>query len=124
MSFSFILRLQDLNNYNNLYKSKKILSVPVQVEVLNGCGLAGAADKVTNFLRIRKFDVVQMGNYRTFDIDESIVIDRKGNIKIAEDIADSLGINRHNVIQQVNKTYLLDVSVVVGKDYKQLMLKN
>ncbi|MCH8329267.1 MAG: hypothetical protein IIB81_02650 [Nanoarchaeota archaeon] len=47
-----------------------------------------------------------MGNYRTFDIDESIVIDRKGNIKIAEDIADSLGINRHNVIQQVNKNYL------------------
>ena len=121
MSFSFILRLQDLNNYNNLYKSKKILSVPVQVEVLNGCGLAGAADKVTNFLRIRKFDVVQIGNYRTFDIDESIVIDRKGNIKIAEDIADSLGINRHNVIQQVNKNYLLDVSVVVGKDYKQLI---
>lgn len=121
MSFSFILRLQDLNNYNNLYKSKRILSVPVQVEVLNGCGLAGAADKVTNFLRIRKFDVVQIGNYRTFDIDESIVIDRKGNIKIAEDIADALGINRHNVIQQVNKNYLLDVSIIVGKDYKQLI---
>ncbi|MCH8170794.1 MAG: LytR C-terminal domain-containing protein [Bacteroidetes bacterium] len=97
------------------------MSKPVQVEVLNGCGLAGAADKVTNFLRNKKFDVVQMGNYRTFDIDESIVIDRKGNIKIAEDIADSLGINRHNVIQQVNKNYLLDVSVVVGKDYKQLI---
>lgn len=121
MSFSLILKLQNLNSYNKLDNSKRILSKPVQVEVLNGCGLAGAADKVTNFLRNKKFDVVQMGNYRTFDIDESIVIDRKGNIKIAEDIADSLGINRHNVIQQVNKNYLLDVSVVVGKDYKQLI---
>ena len=121
MSFSLILKLQNLNSYNKLDNSKRILSKPVQVEVLNGCGLAGAADKVTNFLRNKKFDVVQMGNYRTFDIDESIVIDRKGNIKIAADIADSLGINRHNVIQQVNKNYLLDVSVVVGKDYKQLI---
>ena len=121
MSFSLILKRQKLNSYNKLDNSKRILSKPVQVEVLNGCGLAGAADKVTNFLRNKKFDVVQMGNYRTFDIDESIVIDRKGNIKIAEDIADSLGINRHNVIQQVNKNYLLDVSVVVGKDYKQLI---
>ena len=49
------------------------------------------------------------------------MIERKGNNKIDEDIADSLGINRHNVIQQVNKNYLLDVSVVVGKDYKQLI---
>jgi len=121
MSFSLILKLQNLNSYNKLDSSKKILSTPVQVEVLNACGTAGAADKVTNFLRNRKFDVVQMGNYRTFDIDESIVIDRKGNMKTAEDIADSLGINKLNVIQQVNKNYLLDVSIIVGKDYKKLI---
>ena len=124
MSFSFILKLQNLNNNNKFGNSKKILSKPVQVEVLNGCGIAGAADKVTNFLRSRKIDVVQMGNYKTFDIDESIVIDRKGNIKTAEHIADALGISRQNVIQQVNKNYLLDASIVVGKDYKQLLLKN
>ena len=124
MTFSLILKLQNLNSSESIINSKKNISKPVQVEVLNGCGTAGAADKVTNFLRDRKFDVVQMGNYRTFDIDESIVIDRKGNIKTAEDIADSLGINRLNVIQQVNKNYLLDVSIIVGKDYKKLMLKN
>ncbi|HED07225.1 MAG TPA: LytR family transcriptional regulator [Ignavibacteria bacterium] len=121
MSFSLILKLQNLNGYNKSDNSKKVLSTPVQVEVLNGCGIAGAADNVTNFLRDRKFDVVQMGNYRTFDIDESIVIDRKGNMKTAENIADSLGINRLNVIQQVNKNYLLDVSIIVGKDYKKLI---
>lgn len=121
MSFSLILKLQNLNGYDKSDNSKKVLSTPVQVEVLNGCGIAGAADNVTNFLRDRKFDVVQMGNYRTFDIDESIVIDRKGNMKTAENIADSLGINRLNVIQQVNKNYLLDVSIIVGKDYKKLI---
>ncbi len=121
MSFSLILKLQNLNGYNKSDNSKKVLSTPVQVEVLNGCGIAGAADNVTNFLRDRKFDVVQMGNYRTFDIDESIVIDRKGNMKTAENIADSLGINKLNVIQQVNKNYLLDVSIIVGKDYKKLI---
>jgi len=130
MSFSLILKLQNLNNYGNLTKSKKDILKPVQVEVLNGCGVVGAAAKVTNFLRDKKIDVVQIGNYRILDIDsstvidESIVIDRRGNFKIAENIADSMGIDRENVIQQINKKYLLDASVIVGKDYKKLILKN
>ncbi len=130
MSFSLILKLQNLNNYGNLTKSKKDILKPVQVEVLNGCGVDGAAAKVTNFLRDKKIDVVQIGNYRILDIDssividESILIDRRGNFKIAENIADSMGIDRENVIQQINKKYLLDASVIVGKDYKKLILNN
>jgi len=123
MTVSLIIKLQNLNELKNNTDNKNISNKPIQVEVLNGCGVSGAADNVTNYLRNMNYDVVQMGNYRTFDIEESIIIDRKGNYKIAEDIADSLGIKKANVIQQINKNYLLDISIIVGKDYKHIAVK-
>lgn len=92
----------------------------IQIEVLNGCGVAGVADKFTNFLRVNKFDVIQSGNYSSFDVDKSMVIDRMGNMANAEKAALMLGIKKEYVIQQINKNYFLDVTLVIGKDYNQL----
>ncbi len=92
----------------------------IQVEVANGCGVKGIADRFTDFLRHREYDVVHTGNYYTFDIDKSIVIDRIGNMANAYKIAKVLGVKKENVIQQVNKEYFLDVTVVIGKDYFKL----
>lgn len=92
----------------------------VQVEVLNGCGVSGIADKITGFLRNNNFDVVQVGNYTSFDMDKSIVIDRTGNRANAKKVAAALGISEKNIVQQINNDYLLDCSVVIGKDYFRL----
>ncbi len=90
------------------------------MEVLNGCGLLGAADKYTDYLRRCRFDVVQIGNYISYDIEKSIVIDRTGNMFNAFKVADSLGIDYKNVIQQMSSKYFLDVSLVIGKDFNSL----
>lgn len=87
---------------------------------MNGCGAAGVAEKFTDYLRKEKFDVVQIGNYISFDIDKSLVIDRTGNMANAEKVAAALGIDKKNVIMQKNDDSFLDVSVVIGKDYKNL----
>jgi len=92
----------------------------VQVEVLNGCGVSGIADKITEYLRNNNFDVVQVGNYTSFDMDKSIVIDRTGNKINAKKVAAALGINEKNIVQQINSDYLLDCSIVIGKDYFSL----
>mgnify|MGYP001230998076 CR=1 FL=1 len=92
----------------------------IQIEVLNGCGVSGVADKFTNFFRANKFDVIQSGNYQSFDVDKSMVIDRIGNMANAEKAAALLGIKKENIIQQINKNYFLDVTFVIGKDYNQL----
>ena len=93
----------------------------IQVEVLNGCGVTGIADKFMDLLREKKFDVVNLGNYRSFDIDKTIVIDRSGKIKNAEYLAEVIGIDKWNVIQQKNKNYFLDVSLIIGKDYNNFL---
>ncbi len=114
--FSKLLIIKDnLSSENN-----KKTSAIVQVEVLNGCGVSGIADKITDFLRKNNFDVVQTGNYTSYNMDKSLVIDRSGNKANAEKVADALGIDKKNIVEQLNNDYLLDCSIVIGKDYFQL----
>lgn len=92
----------------------------IQLDLLNGCGEPGAASKCTSYLRARGFDVVEMRNYKTFDVSESLVIDRSGNIETAKKVAYALGVKERNIIQQINHDYFVDVSVVVGRDFVTL----
>lgn len=92
----------------------------IQVEVLNGCGVSGLGEKFTDYLRRHKIDVVQTGNYISFEIEKTLVIDRSGNISNANKIAALLGVEKDNVLQQLNEEYFLDVSIVIGKDYQKL----
>jgi len=92
----------------------------IQIDVLNGCGVAGVASTFTSYLRSRGYDVVEIGNYRTYDVPESIVIDRIGNFENAKKVAYALGIKENNVIQQINHDYFLDATVIIGKDFKKL----
>ena len=92
----------------------------IQLDVLNGCGVPGAGTSMTAYLRARGFDVVEYRNYRSFDVRESLVIDRAGNRENAEKVAYALGIGKGNVIQQINQDYYVDVSVLIGRDYPTL----
>jgi hypothetical protein len=95
-------------------------SAVIQVDVLNGCGIGGAASASTSYLRARGFDVVEIRNYKTFDVQESLVIDRRGELEYARRVAYALGISKKNIVQQINDDYYVDVSVVVGRDYASL----
>ena len=94
----------------------------VQLDVLNGCGAKGAAMKFTNFLRANGFDVVEMKNYKSSHVNETMVVDRVGDLRIAKQVATALGIKEKNIIQQINPDYYVDVSVIIGKDYTELGL--
>ena len=110
----------DNSEIKNVLKHKKNM----QIEVLNGCGVDGVADMFTDSLRKKNIDVVNTGNYRSYNIDNSIVIDRTGIIINAEYLAEIIGIDNKQVIQQKNKNYFLDVTLIIGKDYKQLFKNN
>jgi hypothetical protein len=95
--------------------------VKIQVEVLNGCGVSGVAEKLTAYLRTNNIDVVNLGNYRSFEIENSIIICRNEKINNAEIVAAIVGLDSQNIIQQINPDYLLDVTFVLGKDYRDLI---
>jgi len=120
MVYSLVTKFQNLTGTKNDSENKITASAIVQVEVLNGCGVPGIADRFTDYLRKKNFDVVQTGNYISFDMDKSLVIDRTGNKANAKKVADALGVESKNIIQQINDDYFLDVSIIIGKDYNLL----
>lgn len=92
----------------------------IQIDLLNGCGVPGAAQTFTRYLRARGYDVVEMKNYKTFDVKESLVIDRSGNVELAKKVAYALGVSEKDIVQQINHDYFVDVSVVIGKNFSLL----
>jgi len=96
----------------------------IQVEVLNGCGVAGVGDGLTDVLRSKGIDVVKTGNYRSFDVDNTFIVDRTGKIETAEKVADSLNLDKRFVISEKNKNLFLDLTIIIGKDYKNYFQKS
>jgi hypothetical protein len=92
----------------------------IQIDVLNGCGASGAATTFTGYLRARGFDVVEISNYKSFDMKETLVVDRTGDGTAAEKVAYALGVGKDHIIHQINRDYFVDVSVVIGLDYGSL----
>jgi hypothetical protein len=102
--------------------SSEFVGEIIQIEVLNGSGVSGLASSFTKKLRNSGFDVVESGNFETYDIQETLVIDRSGFIENAKRVANALGVKEKNIIQQLAPSYYLDATIVIGSDYKQLKL--
>ena len=94
----------------------------IQVEVLNGCGEPGIGQLVMRFLREQGFDVVHIDNADHFGYRETIVLDRRGGngpSEAARAVGGALG--TPNVLLQQNDERMVDVSVVIGRDYNELL---
>ena len=92
----------------------------IQVEVRNACGADGVAGTTMRFLRQHGFDVVEVGDHESFDVETSTVIDRVGDMEAAHKIAAALGIDDEHVVQDIQPGYYLDASVLIGRDYETL----
>lgn len=95
-------------------------NLTIQLDVQNGTNENGVASKITEYLRKNGIDVVEIGNYKSKDIERTLVIDRKGDKNKAVKVAKVLGVNEKSIIQQLNNSLYLDVTVVIGKDFNEL----
>ena len=95
-------------------------SAPLQIEVLNGCGVSGIAAEFTEYLRRQGFDVVKTDNYESFNVLETVIIDRRNKTERITKIAKSLGLDSSRILKEINEAYLIDATVILGKDYKRL----
>jgi len=95
-------------------------NLTIQLDVQNGTSENGAASRFTDYLRMNGIDVVEIGNYKSKDIDKTLIIDRIGDKNKAKKVAMLLGVSDRNIIQQTNNSLYLDVSVVIGKDFIEL----
>jgi len=96
----------------------------ITVQVLNGCGVQGLANDITQYLRNKNFDVVDWGNYQGgWDLEQTLVLDRVSlESKYAKKVAKELGVNKNQVAPQLEDSVQLMVTVIIGTDYQKLKI--
>ncbi|HEV8537900.1 MAG TPA: LytR C-terminal domain-containing protein [Bacteroidota bacterium] len=119
--FSFAFMTKNDTSSGGEGNQAKPLKV-IQLDVLNGSRIRGAAARVTSHLRTGGFDVVEMKNYKMNNVHQTVVIDRVGNLASAHRVARALGVSEKNVVQQINPDYFVDVSVIIGEDFSSLKI--
>jgi hypothetical protein len=88
------------------------LTEEVRVEVLNGCGLEGAAGKAKERLESNGYTVVAVGNATNFDYKHTILLAPESNEERAKRIKELFGMED----DKIEKTDY-HVKVIIGDDY-------
>ena len=95
----------------------------VKVEVLNGCGVPGLAKEVADFLRTKGYDVIDITNAENYDFTRTIILDRTSEkAEHALNVASTLGLEEKDAFSELSSGRGLDVTVIIGKDFRRLAL--
>ena len=95
------------------------LSERIKVEVLNGVGEQGLAQRVSRGFRDLGFDVVAIGNADELERGETRVLDRSGRDGAAREVAQKLGLDSISVA--LDPELFLDVTVIVGQNWRETL---
>ncbi|MFH0920026.1 MAG: LytR C-terminal domain-containing protein [Fibrobacterota bacterium] len=85
------------------------------IQILNGTGKPGAAQVVSGFLRVKGFDVKEIGNAPDWNYEETMVVSRVRDMETARRVAEAL--QTQNCLKIRSDTRQFDVTVFVGRDY-------
>ncbi|MCK9181568.1 MAG: LytR C-terminal domain-containing protein [Fibrobacteraceae bacterium] len=97
----------------------EVRQTPGDIQILNSCGIPGAAAKMRDYLRSQGFDVVELNDDRLWNYEETIIALRNPHWAGAEALAKAL--HTTNVIPLKNKRKMVDATVYIGKDFEQLI---
>ena len=113
-------RSQDLEKLLVINEYEKTTGHRIRVEVLNGCGVRGLADKYTNLLRNKGFDVILSGNADHFKYTNTEVILRRGDRTLAIEVALLMDVPTDNIVEKFNDLLDCDVTIIIGRDFENL----
>jgi hypothetical protein len=86
----------------------------IKVKVLNASGVPGIAKKIRQLLVREGVSVVEFGTYPDVVLEESVIINQKGDIDSVKKISELTGINR--IYHIIDTTQLHSVLFIAGKD--------
>lgn len=96
----------------------------LRIQVLNGCGIDGAAGKMAEFIKANStpqfvLDVYDVSNHKSFEHSESQLLVREATAAETEAVAELLGFPESRVIQKKLDDNFLDINftVLVGEDF-------
>lgn len=92
----------------------------VSVEILNGCGVSGVAALFKDIVHEKTFDVLNTENAAHFRYENTIIIARTENTDAAYKLAKELGIDRDRVSIEKDVSLAVDITMIIGRDYKSI----
>ena len=99
-----------------------VMSVPGTVEVLNGCGAPGAAERMRRHLTARGFDVLWSSNAEDANYARTMVAVRTPGWEGTNRLAAALKTDR--VVVLLNRNSTVDATVFIGHDYQEIINGN
>lgn len=118
-------------NQGRAYRSEPAVT-PVTIQLLNGCGIAGACEDLAKALLPGKdgllYDIIEKADAEYYGFDRTLVIDRRGDSsggisQKARAIASRMNIKEKNIlrIKLADNLLDIDVTVIAGSDYKDVV---
>ena len=92
----------------------------LRVEILNGCGIKGAADWAARRLKGPGIVITDTGNAENFHFAKSTVKTAAGIPVALEEAVERLGLTKASIEESTDSAAAVDVVVIVGRDYRQL----
>ena len=92
---------------------------PGEIQILNGCGIPKASEKIRNLLMEKGFDVIETGNADSWKYDKTLIVLRKPEWEGTKALQKVLGSDR--VLLLRNPKALVDVSIYLGKDIEEIL---
>jgi len=93
----------------------------VTVEILNGCGISGVAAQFKDIVHEKTFDVINTENAAHFKYENTIIIARTMNTDSAYKLAEELGLPRERVSIEEDASLAVDITMIIGHDYKSVV---
>ena len=97
-----------------------LLGDVIQLQVLNGTEVAGAAAQLTQHLRHLGFDVIEVETNEDQTILKTVILDRVGNFDAAQQVALAIGVSDDRISEELKPDYFFDAKIIIGADYASI----
>jgi hypothetical protein len=96
----------------------------IRLQIQNGVGEAGLAKRYGDKLQRLGYDIREKVNARS-RLEKTLILERRGNERAAQRLAEDLGLGADAIKHEADSRLVdVDISLVLGRDYRSLKLPN
>jgi hypothetical protein len=101
----------------------------IRLQILNGCGVNGAASRVANSLSKRiklpiEVNVVDIDDFESYHVEESFLISREEDTDPVKILSEQLNLEGNIVFEPIENNFRsITATLVLGDDFEQLLSK-
>ena len=111
---------EDLSTLITMSSYEKQTGYKIKLEIWNGCGISNLALMYTDYLRNEGLDVLDSKNADHFNYIQTLILHHRGDISVAENLAEILHVDSSNIIEDKNESLFYDLTLIIGRDYVDL----